>query len=142
MFSLYKRVPVLTLYCITIVLCGYSSAYADSGGFSINVFKDESDRQFIDQTIGQFMQQYRIPGLSIAIAKQGQILLAKGYGYADIDKKVPVNITHQFRIASISKPITAVAIMQLREQGKLKLDDKVFGQGGILDSQFPINDEL
>lgn len=115
--------------------------YADNG-FSINVFEDEADKQFIDQSINQFMQRYDIPGLSIAIARQDEILFAKGYGFADTDKKVPVNIIHKFRIASLSKPITSVAIMKLREEGKLKLDDKVFGKGGILHSRFPTKNKL
>ncbi len=117
-----------------------SSVFAEVDSFSINIFQDESDRQFIDNTIQEFMQKYQIPGLSIAIAKQEEIILAKGYGFADIEKKTPVNITHQFRIASISKPITSAAVMLLREQGKLTLDDKVFGVGGILMSEFPVQD--
>ncbi|GJM04050.1 MAG: penicillin-binding protein [marine bacterium B5-7] len=120
----------------------FSIVFAEEDGFSINTFHDESDRQFIDNTIQQFMQTYHIPGLSIAIAKQEDLVLAKGYGFADIENKVPVNITHQFRIASVSKPITAVAIMQLREQGELTLDDKIFGTGGILASEYPVEDEL
>lgn len=110
--------------------------------FSINTFEDKSERDFIDQTIEQFMQQYGIPGLSIALARQEELLFAKGYGFADMDKKVPVNITHKFRIASLSKPITAVAIMKLREQGKLRLDDKIFGRDGILNARFPVKDKL
>ncbi len=129
--------------CLFILaLLPYSIVFAQADGFSINIFQDKSDRQFIDNTIQQFMQKYHIPGLSIAIAKQDEIILAKGYGLADIDNKVPVNITHQFRIASVSKPITSVAIMQLREQGKLTLDDKIFGADGILASEFPVKDEL
>lgn len=125
------------------LLCLFFSLSVNAdNGFSINVFKDEADRQFIDETIKQFMQRYNIPGLSIAIAKQEEILFAKGYGFADTSKKVPVNIAHQFRIASLSKPITAVAIMKLMEEGELKLDDKIFGKGGILDSRFPTKNKL
>jgi len=125
-----------------LILLPSSIVFSEGNSFSINSFQDESDRQFIDNTIQQFMQKYHIPGLSIAIAKQEDIIFAKGYGFADIENKVPVNITHQFRIASVSKPITAVAIMQLREQGKLTLDDKVFGAGGILASEYPVEHEL
>ena len=119
----------------------FSITNAD-GGFSINVFEDEADKQFIDQTINQFMQRYGIPGLSIAIAKQDEILFAKGYGFADTNKKVPVNIIHKFRLASLSKPITSAAIMKLMEEGKLKLDDKVFGKGGILHRRFPTKNKF
>ena len=120
----------------------FSLAVNADNGFSINVFKDEADRQFIDQSINQFLQRYNIPGLSIAIAKQEEILFAKGYGFADTNKKVPVNIAHKFRIASLSKPITAVAMMKLREEGKLKLDDKIFGKGGLLQGRFPTSNKF
>lgn len=125
------------------LLCFFISLPVNAdNGFSINVFKDDADKQFIDETIKQFMQRYDIPGLSIAIAKQEEILLAKGYGFADTSKKVPVNIAHKFRIASLSKPITAVAIMKLMEEEKLKLDDKVFADGGILHSRFPTKNKF
>jgi len=127
---------------IILALFPYSIVSAEGNNLSINIFQKESDRQFIDNSIQEFMQKYNIPGLSIAIAKQEAIILAKAYGYADIENKVPVNITHQFRIASVSKPITSVAIMQLREQGKLTLDDKIFGVDGILASEYPVKDDL
>jgi N-acyl-D-amino-acid deacylase len=53
------------------------------------------------------------------------MVYARGFGYADVESREPVQPQSRFRIASISKPITAVAVMQLVEQGKLKLDDKV-----------------
>ena len=126
---------------LSILLIKFSLLVNADNGFSINVFEDESDRQFIDKTINQFMQRYDIPGLSIAIAKE-EIILAKAYGFADVDKKIPVNIAHKFRIASLSKPITAVAIMKLMEESKLGLDDKVFGQNGILQNQLPTENKL
>ena len=54
------------------------------------------------------------------------MLFSRGYGYADISKREPVKPSSMFRVASISKPITAVAVLQLIEKGHLKLDDKVF----------------
>lgn len=134
------------MYFITRLILLYLSysviAYAEAEDiFSINTFQEETDRQFVDRTVQDFMQQYQIPGLSIAIAKDEEILLAKGYGFADLKKKIPVNITHKFRIASISKPITSAAIQLLREQGKLTLEDKVFGSKGILKDVFPVKNK-
>lgn len=80
----------------------------------------------IDETIRSFMERHRIPGASLAITDQGRLVFARGYGYADVGTRRKLEPTSLFRIASISKPITAVAILQLVEQGKLKLDDKVF----------------
>jgi D-alanyl-D-alanine carboxypeptidase len=82
------------------------------------------------------MQQNAIPGLSIAIAKNERLVFAKGYGFADTSTKETVNPKSLFRVASISKPITAVAVMELVEAGQLKLDDKVFGAGAILGTTF------
>jgi N-acyl-D-amino-acid deacylase len=79
-----------------------------------------------DRLIQDFMREHRVPGVSIAVTNGGQLAFARGYGYASIANKEAVSPSHLFRIASISKPITAVAILQLIERGKLQLDDKVF----------------
>ena len=112
---------------------------AGNSTFDINIFKQEKDQQFIDKTIRSFTEKYRVTGLSIAIAKDGEIILAKGYGLANREKKLAVTPAHQFRIASLSKPITAVAVMSLVEQGKISLDDKVFGYKGLLGINIPSN---
>jgi CubicO group peptidase (beta-lactamase class C family) len=57
--------------------------------------------------------------------RDGKLFYARGFGYADVEHKTPVQPDAQFRIASVSKPITAVAVMKLVEEGKLKLDDRV-----------------
>lgn len=84
----------------------------------------------IDLEIGQFMKQWGLPGASVALVKDGKLLYAKAFGKADIN--IPTQTEHVFRIASLSKPITAIAVMKLVEEGKLSLDDKVFGENGIL----------
>lgn len=80
----------------------------------------------IDHVMAAFLDRNRIPGSSVAITDHGRLVHASGYGYADIAARAPVTPTSLFRIASISKPLTAVAIVKLIEDGKLKLDDKVF----------------
>lgn len=64
--------------------------------------------------------------------KDDRLIYSKGYGFADEEENVPMDVMHVFRIASISKLITAVAIMKLQEEGKLTLQDRVFGPEGIL----------
>lgn len=80
----------------------------------------------LDEVIEEFMREHRIPGLSVAVTKDGRLVYARGFGYADVAEKTPVEPASLFRIASISKPVTAVAILKLVESGKLSLDDKVF----------------
>ena len=64
-----------------------------------------------------------IPGAVVVVVKDGQILAQKGYGYADVDKRTPVDpATTLFRPGSVSKLVTWTAVMQLVEQGKLDLD--------------------
>ena len=65
------------------------------------------------------------PAVSIGIVYDQELVFAKGYGYADIAKKTPATPATAYRIASISKTFTAHAILQLRDAGKLQLDDPI-----------------
>jgi CubicO group peptidase (beta-lactamase class C family) len=65
------------------------------------------------------------PGLAVLVARDGEILFQGGYGLADLEKKSPITPETKFRIGSISKQFTAVAVLQLAEQGKLALDDSL-----------------
>ena len=79
-----------------------------------------------DNFILNYMNQNNIPGLSAGIIKDGKLALAKGYGYADIDKDIPFTpntINHS--IASVSKTITATALFQLWENDLFELDDPI-----------------
>jgi CubicO group peptidase (beta-lactamase class C family) len=87
-----------------------------------------------------FLREQGLPGLSVAFGREGNILHADGLGFADAAGKVPVTPDHLFRIASVSKPITATAIMVCVQQGRLKLDAPVFGPRGVLD--FPATEAL
>jgi N-acyl-D-amino-acid deacylase len=78
-----------------------------------------------DQTITDFMRKHAIPGGAVAVLRDGRLIYARGFGYADVQNKTPVQPDALFRIASVSKPITAAAIMKLVEEGKLTLDDRV-----------------
>ncbi len=79
-----------------------------------------------DDLMKDFMVRHRVPGAAVAVCDQGKLMFARGYGYADVATGEPVKPTSLFRIASISKPITAVATLQLVERKKLSLDDRVF----------------
>ena len=79
-----------------------------------------------DRLIPSFLEQWEVPGASIAIVNDGQLLFVKGYGLADVEGDDPVKPDSLFRIASISKPITAVAVLQLVEEDLLDLEESVF----------------
>jgi CubicO group peptidase (beta-lactamase class C family) len=71
------------------------------------------------------MEHYHVPGVSIAVFDEGQILWARGFGLADIPERKPVTPETLFQAASVSKSVTAFAALQLVQQGKLKLDEDV-----------------
>ena len=87
-----------------------------------NNYRDEDELlQFIEST----MQSHLIPGLSISVVKDNNIVWEKHFGYANIDENIPINENSMFILSSISKTITAVALMQLFEQNLFMLDDNV-----------------
>lgn len=90
----------------------------------------------VDTKVYNFMKKYSIPGISFAVSKNEEIVYAKGYGFANVEAKERTTSKHLFRLASVSKQQTAIAIMYLVEKGKLKLSDKLFGEGGIFEAEF------
>lgn len=78
---------------------------------------------YVDQWLGYQQQLREIPALTIALRLGGEVILSKGYGHANLERRAPVTPDHIFRVASHSKWFTATAIMQLKEHGKLRLDD-------------------
>jgi D-alanyl-D-alanine carboxypeptidase len=71
------------------------------------------------------MQQRHIPGVSVAVVKDGKVVLAKGYGQANVELAVPATENTAYQLASVTKQFTATGIMMLVEEGKLTLDDKL-----------------
>ncbi|HKR97480.1 MAG TPA: serine hydrolase domain-containing protein, partial [Candidatus Angelobacter sp.] len=81
---------------------------------------------FLDGFVPMQLERENIAGAVVLVVKNGSILFAKGYGYSDVDKKIPVTVDATlFRPGSISKLFTWTAVMQLVEQGKLDLDKDV-----------------
>ena len=89
--------------------------------------------QHCDEAVEAFLGRYALPGISVAIAKDGRLIYNRAFGEADLDGREATRPDHLFRLASISKPITSIAIMNLLDENRLKLTDKVFGPGGLLE---------
>lgn len=85
----------------------------------------------VDSMMRSFVREHGVPGASLAIAKDGKLVYARGFGWADPAQKVPVRPEARFRIASISKPITAVVVLKLIEQGKLEFHTPAFALLGM-----------
>jgi CubicO group peptidase (beta-lactamase class C family) len=99
----------------------------------------DKDLASFDDMMLKFMHDNEVPGASLAAAKDGKLVYARGFGHADRQLGLPVQPGMRFRIASISKPITAAAILRLIELGLLKLDDHVFT---LLKIALPANADL
>ena len=77
----------------------------------------------IDDYIALQMRRQRLPGVSIAVVQDGRVVKQQGYGFADLELKVPVTPETVFEIGSITKQFVAAAVMTLVEQGKINLDE-------------------
>ncbi len=77
----------------------------------------------IDSIAEAALKVRSIPGLSVAVMRGAQMVLAKGYGFADVERKIPAAPETIYQLGSISKQFTAAAIMRLVERGKVRLDD-------------------
>ncbi len=88
-----------------------------------------------DNAMLNLMSTYNVPGAQLAITRQGRLVYNRGFGFADTATRDSVYPHSIFRVASVSKTITAVACMKLFEQGLLILDARVFGSNGILNDE-------
>ena len=113
----------------------YAAIWESTGAWS------GEDLQHIDKTIGAFMKQYNVPGASVGLVKDGRLVFAKGYGDMDKSTGEAPGPNTLFRLASVSKPITSVAVMKLMEQqgNGLKIGDKVLGSGAVLGTTYGAN---
>lgn len=112
-----------------------ASIEEESASFSLSLNNQLSDFEAsssLDKQLSDFMQKWEIEGATVAVTLDEKLVYARGYGTADVSTGEQVQPGHLFRIASVSKLITAVAIMKLNEQGVLELDEKVFGPDAIL----------
>jgi len=100
--------------------------------FITNNLTDSTQFELVNKSFEQFVAKWGLTGASIAIAKNGKLVYTRGFGYANKEDKQTMQPYNTMRVASVSKLITATAIMKLVEDGKLKLEDKVFGPNGIL----------
>lgn len=100
--------------------------------------QDNADVNLDDITSGfeSLMNIYGIPGAQVAITRFNKIIYLESFGVADIENNSAIHENSVFRIASISKPITLTAISKLVSEGKLHLDDLIFGEESLLGTEF------
>lgn len=108
---------VLTAFVATTLLQSLAfPAALDAQRVRSDAFNDA--RAFIQRAV----QEHDIPSVSVAVTKDGQVVFAEGFGYADVARRIPATPRTMYSLASISKPMTATALMRLVEQGRVDLD--------------------
>jgi CubicO group peptidase (beta-lactamase class C family) len=110
---------------ISLLFTFKQSAKAQTGYYSPSLAN-------FDVAMNNLLNNYNLPGGQLAITYKGRLVYSRGFGLADKSTKTVVCPENIFRIASLSKQITAITIMHLYEQGRIGLNDTVFGTNGIL----------
>ncbi len=86
---------------------------------------DVSRIEAVDAYVRGAMEKKHVPGVSVAVVRDGKVVLAKGYGLADAEQDVPATAETVYQLASVTKTFTAGAVMMLVKDGKLSLDDRI-----------------
>jgi serine beta-lactamase-like protein LACTB len=118
---LLKTAWTAHLFAVVLLVFSLSSVplHAQTKSFS------SDKRAQIEKAASSFMAANSVPGISAAVVQDGELVWSEGFGMADLENFVPATSFTLFRLGSISKPITATAILQLSERGKLDLDAEV-----------------
>ncbi|MFB6320649.1 serine hydrolase [Saccharicrinis sp. FJH54] len=113
-------------FTVSLILVLVSSVFYGQSGIPVPAMSN------CDNQVNAFLNKYDIPGATLAITYQGRLIYMRGFGYQNLGRNIAVEPYNMFRIASVSKGITSIAIMKLIEEGNFNIDDKVFGDAGIL----------
>ncbi len=114
-----------------------SSGVANYNAIWVNTSIKLVDLNILDAAAKNYMSTQDVEGLSYAVTKDGRLVFAKSYGYADKATNELLSPNHSMRIMSVSKSVTAAGIMKLLEQNKITMDQRVFGPKSILGSKYP-----
>ena len=112
---------LLTNICRSLTIC---AVFLVGCGFLEDIHPAEAETE-LDTYILNAMEESHIPGLGVAVVSQGEIVWTSGYGWANIEDELAVTPDTLFMLASVSKTVTATALMQLYEQGEFGLDDDI-----------------
>jgi len=111
--------PLAAVAAVLLVLLGALEARAEPTGSAL------PGLEVYDELMAALLKKWDVPGAGLAVAHKDKLILVRGYGFANKERSVAVGPASLFRVASLSKTITAVAVLQLVQGGRLELDDKV-----------------
>lgn len=118
--------PTLTLLASATLALALSAAFAPPARAQAQAAPaPPAQLQDFDAYVEGVRKQFDVPGIAVAIVKDGEIVLERGYGLRSIDTKQPVDAHTMFAIASNTKAFTSASLSMLADEGKLKLDDRV-----------------
>ena len=112
--SRYSAALKIHLWLVTLLALSATVAYSQ-----------QAESSPVDDYVKERMRDLHIPGLSLAVIKDGKIIKASGYGLANVETNTPATPETVYKTASLSKPFIGAAIMLLMQEGKIGLDDKV-----------------
>jgi CubicO group peptidase (beta-lactamase class C family) len=130
-----RRVAIKRMLSASVLAAPIAGASACRG----TPFEEEISgpaRERMAQAASAFMRKFDVPGLSVAIAREGRLVYEIPFGESNRESHDRLTVSNLFRIASVTKPITATSIFMLMERGKLQQHDRVFGPGGVLGTRF------
>src|SRR5688500_12650237 len=139
----FKSQRLVTLIMMVTVVAGQIIPVRASGTrvtAHVNQSSDAKRIARLETLLEGLRQELKIPAYSAAIVKDQKVLWAKGFGYADLENKIPATEHTPYHLASLTKTFASTILMQLVQEGKIKLDDPVSKYGITLESDGIIRD--
>jgi len=115
----------ITAGCLLAAACTKPEAAPAAKAATTSVASTGAQERQVDSLVQRWMAEHHLPGLALAVRRDGHVIHARGYGTRDLAGREPVTPDTPFQIASITKALTATAVMQLVEAGRIALDDSV-----------------
>src|SRR5215210_7270903 len=127
--------PGLVALILTMAVLGQVLSIRTTGAQKPDRMEPESARiARLETLLDSLRQELKIPAYSAAIVKNQKVIWAKGFGYADVENKIPATEHTPYHLASLTKTFASTILMQLVQEGKVKLDDPVSKYGILLES--------
>lgn len=134
-FKNYFSIRVLYLFGLILILPCYGIAQSNTVSQTDYLLE-------LDKKIPAWLDEFIVPGAAIALIEDGEVILQKGYGFADVKKNTKIDGKTGFNICSISKTVAAWGVMKLIEQGKIELDspaEKYLTRWHLPESEYDVN---
>lgn len=131
------KAPGLVALMLTVTVLGQALFARATGAYTAHQLEQPSDPTRIahfETLLESLRQELKIPAYSAAIVKDQKVIWAKGFGYADVENKIPATEHTAYHLASLTKTFASTILMQLVQEGKIKLDDPVSKYGITLES--------